>query len=356
MDRKSNSKAAIRSAKKSRRKKNIRFGAYILSVLLSAILILDTTGFAYADEMKPPKISRWPVSLSENTEETVSENTLKVKAIGKNDPQGTPLTELVLTDLDEPEAEKPYDKTATVTSHEKISWDVPVYWIDPNGRTADQPQAGQECLPLIVFYVPDEYVSDGLLELTPYLSDVFRKAGGVLSVADHELGVTYITAYVKDSDDPEPSVSKNKSAGETDGRTGDLAEDTEPKDSFGTDGSETPENAPSSDEPEQSDQSGTADDGDAASGRPGSKDAAPATSADEDAAPDTQAAENTAPGEPAAEDAVPVVPADENTATGEPAAEDAVPDVPTDEDAGSDPYEDLAVPSAGDSAQDGEAA
>ena len=108
MDRKSNRKAAIRSAKKSRRKKSIR---------------------------------RWPVSLSENTEETVSENTLKVKAIGKNDPQGTPLTELVLTDLDEPEAEKPYDKTATVTSHEKISWDVPVYWIDSNGKPAEQPTA-----------------------------------------------------------------------------------------------------------------------------------------------------------------------------------------------------------------------
>ena len=107
--------------KKNRRKKSIRFGAYILSVLLSAILIPDTTAFAYADEIKPPKISCWPVPLSENTEETVSKNTLKVKAIGKNDPQGTPLTELVLTDLDEPEAEKPYDKTATVTSHEKIS-------------------------------------------------------------------------------------------------------------------------------------------------------------------------------------------------------------------------------------------
>ena len=260
MDRKSNSKAAIRSAKKSRRKKNIRFGAYILSVLLSAILILDTTAFAYADEMKPPKISRWPVSLSENTEETVSENTLKVKAIGKNDPQGTPLTKLVLTDLDEPEAEKPYDKTATVTSHEKISWDVPVYWIDSNGKPADQPTAGQECLPLIVFYVPDGYVSDGLLELTPYLSDVFRKAGGVLSVVDHALGVTYITAYVKDSDDPEPAVSKNRSAGKTDGRTGDRAEDNEPKDSFGPDASETPENAPSADAPEQSGHSGMADD------------------------------------------------------------------------------------------------
>ena len=179
-------------------------------------------------------------------------------------------------------------------------------------------------------------MSDGLLELTPYLSDVFRRAGGVLSVVDHALGVTYITAYVKDSDDPEPAVSKNRSAGKTDGRTGDRAEDNDPKDSFGTDASETPENAPSADAPEQSDQSGTADDGDAASGRPGSKDAAPAASADEDAAPDTQAAENTAPGEPA--------------------AEDAVPDVPTDEDAGSAPYEDLAVPPANNSAQDGEAA
>ena len=231
-----------------------------------------------------------------------------------------------------------------------------MYWIDSNGKPAEQPTAGQECLPLIVFYVPDGYVSDGLLELTPYLSDVFRKAGGVLSVVDHALGVTYITAYVKDSDDPEPAVSKNRSAGKTDGRTGDRAEDNDPKDSFGTDASETPENAPSADAPEQSDQSGTADDGDAASGRPGSKDAAPAASADEDAAPDTQAAENTAPGEPAAEDAVPVLPADENTATGEPAAEDAVPDVPTDEDAGSAPYEDLAVPPANNSAQDGEAA
>ena len=51
-----------------------------------------------------------------------------------------------------------------------------------------------------------------------------------------------------------------------------------------------------------------------------------------------------------------LLPADENTATGEPAAEDAVPDVPTDEDAGSAPYEDLAVPPANNSAQDGEAA
>ena len=260
MDQESYRKAEIRSGKKSRRKKNIRLGARILSVLLAAVLILNTAVFAYADEPELPKISSWPVPLSENSERIVSENPLKAKAIGKNDPQGTRLTELVLTDLDEPEAEKPYDKTATVTSHEKISWDVPVYWIDSNGKPADQPTAGQECLPLIVFYVPDGYVSDGLLELTPYLSDVFRKAGGVLSVVDHALGVTYITAYVKDSDDPEPAVSKNRSAGKTDGRTGDRAEDNEPKGSFGTDASETPENAPSANEQEQSGHSGTADD------------------------------------------------------------------------------------------------
>ena len=141
MDQESYRKAEIRSGKKSRRKKNIRLGARILSVLLAAVLILNTAVFAYADEPELPKISSWPVRLSENSERTVSENTLKAKAIGKSDPQGTRLTELVLTDLDEPEAEKPYDKTATVTSHEKISWDVPVYWIDSNGKPAEQPTA-----------------------------------------------------------------------------------------------------------------------------------------------------------------------------------------------------------------------
>ncbi|MBP3879945.1 MAG: hypothetical protein J6D46_06470, partial [Lachnospiraceae bacterium] len=153
--------------RKRSRKTTIYLGARILSALLAMLLMLNTAVFAYTDEADLLKVSRWPAPLSEHTEKTVSEDTLKVKAIGKNDPQGTLLTELVLSDLDEPEAEKPYDKIATVTSHEKVSWEVPVYWIDPNGKPADQPAKGQACLPLIVFYVPDGYTSDGLLELTP---------------------------------------------------------------------------------------------------------------------------------------------------------------------------------------------
>ena len=240
--------------KNQSKKTGIYPGACILSVLLTVLLLLNTTVFAYADEADLPKIDRWPPTLSENTEKTVSENTLKVKAVGKNDPQGIRLTELVLTDLDEPAAEKTNDKTATVTSHEKISWDVPVYWIDSNGRPVDQPKAGQECLPLIVFYVPDGYVSDGLLELTPYLSDVFRKAGGVLSVVDHALGVTYITAHIKDSNIPEPAVSK--SAEKTDDRTECCAEDSGLKEPQAANEPDTTETVPPSKEPEQSDDSG----------------------------------------------------------------------------------------------------
>ena len=69
MDQESYRKAEIRSGKKSRRKKNIRLGA----------------------RTELPKISSWPVPLSENSERIVSENPLKAKAIGKNDPQGTRL-------------------------------------------------------------------------------------------------------------------------------------------------------------------------------------------------------------------------------------------------------------------------
>lgn len=75
MDQESYRKAEIRSGKKSRRKKNIRLGARILSVLLAAVLILNTAVFAYADEPELPKISSWPVPLSENSEKTISENT-----------------------------------------------------------------------------------------------------------------------------------------------------------------------------------------------------------------------------------------------------------------------------------------
>ena len=245
--------------KKRTSKPDKYFWAHILSALLSVLLILNTAGFAYADESRIPRISSWPVSLPENTERTVSGNTLKVKAVGIDDPQGIRLTELILTDLDEPTEEEPYDTTATVTSLEKISWDVPVYWIDPSGKTAAMPTAGQECLPLIVFFVPDGYTTDGLLELTPYLSDVFREAGGVLSIIDHEHGITYITGNAWDLGAPGHAVSRGSSAGETHGESGKSRDDSELNDSYRTDSPQHPEDADSTDKPEQPGGSGETD-------------------------------------------------------------------------------------------------
>ena len=160
MDIKHSRKTGFCFNKWSGRKAGIRFSVRILSVMLSVFLLLNTMVFAYADEAKMPKISSWPASLSGNAERIVSENTLKVRAVGADRPQGMRLTGLVLKDLDEPEADKLYDNTATVTSHEKVSWEIPVYWIDSEGETASQPTAGQDCLPLIVFFVPDGYVSE----------------------------------------------------------------------------------------------------------------------------------------------------------------------------------------------------
>ena len=51
-------------------------------------------------------------------------------------------------------------------------------------------------MPLLVFFVPDGFKSDGILTLPPYLSDLFLGTGGVLTIADHEHGITYITGNV----------------------------------------------------------------------------------------------------------------------------------------------------------------
>ena len=235
--------------KKRNRKSSIYFGTHILSVLLSVFLILNMAEFAFASQAQLPQLNGWPDSLSENTERIVSENTLKVKAVGINDPQGVRLTELVLTNLAEPAEGEPYDTTATVASRENISWDIPVYWIDSNGRTYDEPTAGQKCLPLIVFFVPDGYATDGLLELTPYLSDLFQQVGGVLSVVDYDRGITYITGNVWELGALKNDVSENNNTLENYDESGESHEPKEPE-TVEPDEPEQPD-AVEPDEPEQ---------------------------------------------------------------------------------------------------------
>ena len=51
-------------------------------------------------------------------------------------------------------------------------------------------------MPLLVFFVPDGFTSDEILSLPPYLSNLFLGTGGVLTITDHEHGITYITGNV----------------------------------------------------------------------------------------------------------------------------------------------------------------
>lgn len=100
-----------------------------------------------------------------------SDDTTEVRAKGFEIPGDKLLTGLVLKDLDEPVPGKPFDKAATITSAEGTVWDIPVFWIDVKGKAADVPEKGKSYMPLLVFFVPDGFASDGILTLPPYLSN-----------------------------------------------------------------------------------------------------------------------------------------------------------------------------------------
>ena len=117
-----------------------------------------------------------------------------------------------MKDLDEPVPGEPFDKFATITSEEGTAWDIPVFWIDDKGKAVDVPEKGKSYMPLLVFFVPDGFTSDGILTLPPYLSNLFLGTGEVLTIADHEHGITYITGNVaelyaaRNNDSAEESV------------------------------------------------------------------------------------------------------------------------------------------------------
>ena len=182
--------------KKNRRRIYHRSIIRILAAMLTVVLVLNTAVAVYAKEAMIPQISGYPLPLSDKAEKELSDDTAKVRAEGFENPGGKLLTGLVLKDLDEPVPGKPFDKAATITSAEGTVWDIPVFWIDGKGRAVDVPEKGKSYMPLLVFFVPDGFSSDGILTLPPYLSDLFLGTGGVLTIADHEHGITYITGNV----------------------------------------------------------------------------------------------------------------------------------------------------------------
>ena len=164
--------------------------------MLTVVLVLNTAVAVYAKEAMIPQIKGYPLPLSDEAEKELSDDTTKVRANGFDIPGDKLLTGLVLKDLDEPVPGEPFDKAATITSKEGTAWDIPVFWIDDRGKAVDVPEKGKSYMPLLVFFVPDGFASDGILTLPPYLSNLFLGTGGVLTITDHEHGITYITGNV----------------------------------------------------------------------------------------------------------------------------------------------------------------
>ena len=71
-----------------------------------------------------------------------------VKAGDKNE---IPVSGLVISGVEQPEAGKPLDNSATVTSAEGIQWEIPVIWYTADGRAATIAESGITYRPPFVF-------------------------------------------------------------------------------------------------------------------------------------------------------------------------------------------------------------
>ena len=86
----------------------------------------------------------------------------------------------------------------TVISKEKISWQIPVFWVTADYKTVRRGTPGEDCLPVLAFFVPDEYVigdktdAGSPITLDAYLSSLYEEAGGAVCIYDPNTGITYI--------------------------------------------------------------------------------------------------------------------------------------------------------------------
>ncbi len=72
------------------------------------------------------------------------------------------LTSIEIINVDEPVPGKPLDTSATVTSAEGESWEIPIVWIEESGKKATIAEAGKKYYPSFVMYVPSQYKIKGM--------------------------------------------------------------------------------------------------------------------------------------------------------------------------------------------------
>ena len=93
-----------------------------------------------------------------------------------------------------PQAGSPLDDTATVSTDQGASWDIPVLWVSDDFQLAGEAEEGKTYLPALAFYVADGYALDAD-PCTVRLSDSLTKLFGgveIVSVYNAATGITYI--------------------------------------------------------------------------------------------------------------------------------------------------------------------
>ena len=148
--------------------------ARVLSFVISAMLILQCAMpmAAYAEEHK--------VQLSNHNATSTHSNTV---------------SNIVVDGVDAPRAGTELDQTATVSTAEGATWDIPVLWVRDDLQLANGiAQEGRTYLPALAFFVPQEYSLEGA-SVTVTLADSLAKLFGttnIVSVYNAERGITYI--------------------------------------------------------------------------------------------------------------------------------------------------------------------
>lgn len=87
------------------------------------------------------------------------------------------------------------DDEATVTTPEHVTWQIPVLWVsDELQVVSGEALEGRTCLPVLAFFVPQEYALEGdtfFVTLSDSLSELFG-TDDIVSVYDSRTGITFI--------------------------------------------------------------------------------------------------------------------------------------------------------------------
>ena len=94
------------------------------------------------------------------------------------------------------------DTEAAVTTAEGITWEIPVFWLDSGSNPVQEGTPGQDCLPVLAFYVPEMYAVRAAaadakvfpVTLDAYLTRLFTDAGGAICIYNDATKITYILA------------------------------------------------------------------------------------------------------------------------------------------------------------------